>query len=284
MFVLSGYVNSSLKATAIKNMLGRISESEIASSVYSDEGCELGIKRISKIPAEGNTEYASAPGYAIAFSGNIHNLSDLVADLNKEGVKPSTNAQDEAVLLAYRVWGKESVKRLRGSFGMAIWNREEKALFLARDGFGIKPLYYYQKDSELIFASRLKGFDAHPSFVKEFNRDILSVYLCFNTVPTSETFYKNVFRLDPGHTLTFKEGKIAVECFFRPDYTEVEQTYEEAAERINNAITESTHLQTEGVNFGSFLSGGVDSSYMVSLSKPKNTFNPIFFPRSRAFS
>ncbi len=272
MFVLSGYVNSSVDASAVENMLGKISESSIASSVFSDAFCKMGIKRITKFETQGNIEYASAPEFAIAFSGNIHNMADLLSDLSKEGLKPETNAQAEAVLLSYKAWGKDSVKRLRGSFGMAIWNKAEKELFLARDGFGIKPVYYYQKGSELIFASRLKGFDPHPSFVKEFNRDILSVYLCFNTVPTSETFYKNVFRLEPGHTLTFKEGIATIECFFRPDYTEVKQTYEEAAERINDAITESTTMQTEGVNFGSFLSGGVDSSYMVSISKPENTF------------
>ena len=91
-------------------------------------------------------------------------------------------------------------------------------------------------------------------------------------VPTAETFYKNVYRLEPGHTLTFKDGKAEINCFFRPEYVEKEQTFDEAVEKIQKAMKESSDMQTEGVNFGSFLSGGVDSSYMVSLSKPENTF------------
>lgn len=268
MFVLSGYVNSALNSST-EDMLNRISATDFKPAVYTDSSCSLGIKRITKFETGGATEYASAPDCAIAFSGNVHNLSDII---NEAKASPATNDQAEAVLLAYKAFGKEFVKKLRGSFGLAIWDKESKELFLARDGFGIKPLYYYQKESELIFASRLKGFDAHPSFVKEFNQDILSVYLCFNTVPTAETFYKNVYRLEPGHTLTFKDGKAEINCFFRPEYVEKEQTFDEAVEKIQKAMKESSDMQTEGVNFGSFLSGGVDSSYMVSLSKPENTF------------
>jgi len=268
MFVLSGYVNSALNSST-EDMLNRISATDFKPAVYTDSSCSLGIKRITKFETGGATEYASAPDCAIAFSGNVHNLSDII---NEAKASPATNDQAEAVLLAYKAFGKEFVKKLRGSFGLAIWDKENKELFLARDGFGIKPLYYYQKESELIFASRLKGFDAHPSFVKEFNQDILSVYLCFNTVPTAETFYKNVYRLEPGHTLTFKDGKAEINCFFRPEYVEKEQTFDEAVEKIQKAMKESSDMQTEGVNFGSFLSGGVDSSYMVSLSKPENTF------------
>lgn len=268
MFVLSGYVNSASVASTA-DMLNKISESEHKPCVYTDDNCSLGIKRITKFEANGATEYASAPEYAIAFSGNVHNIPDILKEINSV---PSTKDQAEVVLLAYKAFGKDFVKKLRGSFGLAVWDKENKELFLARDGFGIKPVYYYQKDDELIFASRLKGFDAHPSFVKEFNEDVLSVYLCFNTVPTTETFYKNVFRLEPGHTLTFKNGKAKIDCFFRPEYVEVEQTYDEAAKKIQKALKESTDMQTEGVSFGAFLSGGVDSSYMVSLSRPENTF------------
>ncbi len=268
MFALSGHVNSP-KNTSVENMLNKISETAYAPIVYSDDNCSLGIKQITKFEANGAAEYATVPEYAIAFSGNIHNIADVIKELDST---PSTKDQSEAILLAYKTFGKDFVKKLRGSFGLAIWDKEKNELFLARDGFGIKPVYYYQKGNELIFSSRLKGFDAHPSFVKEFNKDILSVYLCFNTVPTSETFYKNVFRLEPGHTLTFKDGKADINCFFRPEYVETNQTYDEAAERIQKALKESTDMQTDGVNFGSFLSGGVDSSYMVSLSKPENTF------------
>lgn len=272
MFIISGSVSTSPEKKTVQAMLDKISAREVAPMVYADEGCALGIQQIYKGEAFGDVVFPSAPEYAVAFSGNVHNAAQILAELEKEGVKPETEAQAELVLLAYKTWGKESVKKLRGSFGMAIWNRADQTLFLARDGFGIKPVYYYQKGAELIFASRLKGFDAHPSFEKELNEAILSAYLCFNTVPTEETFYKNVFRLAPGHTLTFRDGKAETECFFRPVYTEQEQSLEEAAKRINEAIAESTDLQTQGVNFGSFLSGGVDSSYMVSLSKPENTF------------
>ena len=140
MFVLSGYVNSN-NVSATDDMLSRISASEHKPLVYSDNNCSLGIKQITKFEAFGTTEYATAPEYAIAFSGNIHNLSDILKDLDPS---PSTKDQAEVVLLAYKAYGKDFVKRLRGSFGFAIWDKENKGLFLARDGFGIKPFYYYQ--------------------------------------------------------------------------------------------------------------------------------------------
>ena len=269
MFVIAGYVNSKLNDSVAVNMLSKISEKDTQPSVYSDDICSLGIKRISKIEVKSDVTYSSADDYSIAFSGNIHNIDDIVSELE---LKDKCETQAEIVLLAYKAFGNDAFKKLRGSFGVAIWDKKEQELILARDGFGIKPVYYYQNGSELIFASRLKGFDAHPSFKKEFNEKILPVYLCFNTVPTSETFYKNVFRLEPGHILKFKNGIIEIECFFRPEYTQTEQTYETASVKIHNALKDSTERQIKDVNFGSFLSGGVDSSYMVALSKPRNTY------------
>ena len=158
-------------------------------------------------------------------------------------------------------------------FSFAIWNKKEKELFSARDGWGIKPYYYYENNGVFLFASEIKAFLDHPDFKKEFNDEILSSYLCFNSVPTEETFFKGVKRLEPGHTLIYKDGKITINRFFKLEFDEKEKDIDSIAEDINAAMNDSVkrHFHAD-VEIGSLLSSGVDSSYIVSIGKPNKTF------------
>ena len=120
----------------------------------------------------------------LIFNGEIYNFKELKKILIKDGYKFKTKSDTEVILHGYKKWGKNLPKKLRGMFAFAIWDINKKELFLARDGFGIKPLYYACFNGTFMFASEIKALLAHPDFEKKLNTNILSAYLCFNFVPT----------------------------------------------------------------------------------------------------
>lgn len=203
----------------------------------------------------------------------INNYAELKNELEKKKYHFETEQPEEVLIHGYEEWGHELTKKLRGTFAFAIYNKKDNELYLARDGWGAKPIYYYQNDKTLLFASEIKAFLDHPDFVKEFNEEILSAYLCFNSVPTEETFFKGVKRIEPGHQLIYKDNKIEIERFFKLEFTEELTDTEQAAKEIAVAVEDSVKRNFDtDVPMGSLLSSGVDSSYIVSIAKPKKTF------------
>ena len=130
----------------------------------------------------------------------------------------------EVLIHAYEEWKDEFVKRIRGTFALVIWNKEKKELYCARDGFGSKPFYYYRNDGTFMFASEIKAFLEHPKFNKQFNEEILASYLCFNSVATKESFFRGVYRLEPGHYMVVKDDNIVDKVFFRLIFKDSKET------------------------------------------------------------
>ena len=243
---------------------------------YIDEFCALGHRRLSIIDLNTGKQPISDGKYTIVFNGEIYNFLELKEELKKK-YKFKTKTDTEVILKGYQEWGTDVLKKLRGMFAIAIWDNKKKELFLARDQWGIKPLYYYKNGNTFMFASEIKALLEHPDFVKEFNGDILSAYLCFNSVPTEESFFKGVFKLKPGHYLLYKKGECTIERFFKLEFDETKQDEEEIVKKIQNAMVDSVeHHKIADVEVGSFLSSGVDSSYVVSLLKPNKTFTASF--------
>ena len=243
---------------------------------YIDEFCALGHRRLSIIDLNTGKQPISDGKYTIVFNGEIYNFLELKEELKKK-YKFKTKTDTEVILKGYQEWGTDVLKKLRGMFAIAIWDNKKKELFLARDQWGIKPLYYYKNGNTFMFASEIKALLEHPDFVKEFNGDILSAYLCFNSVPTEESFFKGVFKLKPGHYLLYKKGEYTIERFFKLEFDETKQDEEEIVKKIQNAMVDSVeHHKIADVEVGSFLSSGVDSSYVVSLLKPNKTFTASF--------
>lgn len=268
MFGLAGYISN--KSVNITEMLKETSSySEGISFEYKNGNCGLGIKQLSDRFDDGRVCYDSAEGLHIAFSGKIYNYNDLKSEL---GCETSTDNDGEIVLLGYKRWGKDIAKKLRGMFAFAIYDEETEELMIARDGCGMRPMYYYFNGSDFVFASNTRAFERFNGFKKEFNESILSAFLCFGSVPTKETFIKNVHRLEPGHMISFKDGKITKECFFSLEFNEQKKPLEKFTEEIHNSAVKSIKAHTEGENFATFLSGGVDSSYIASVALPKITF------------
>lgn len=256
---------------------------------YLDDGIALGHRRLSLIDlAGGNQPMVRADGahessvtspaaegpetytrgqYAIVFNGEIYNYQDLKQELTAMGWRFETNSDTEVLLVSYLEWGKSLLKKIRGMFAFAIWNRETRELFCARDFFGIKPFYYTQVAGRFIFASEIKSILEHPLYIRELNEEALDQYLSFQYSVLPETFFKGIFKLEPGYHLTVHaDGSIETEQCWRVDYDiDPNLTIEEATERIHAAVQDSVRYhRVADVEVASFLSSGVDSNYLTA--------------------
>ena len=265
------------KKDIIKDMCDRIQHrGPDGKGYYVDDYIALGHRRLSIIDLKGGGQpmYSNDDRYVIVFNGEIYNYQDLKKVLKYDF---KTTCDTEVLLAAYIKWGKDMLSRLRGMFAFAIYDKKNKELFCARDHFGIKPFYYYNNNNSFMFASEIKAFLDHPDFIKEFNEDILPNYLRFSFTPTEETFFKGVYRLDAGCYLTYKDGKLDIQRYFRPEFNPVKKDYQKTVDEIAKVMEESVkyHMIAD-VEVGSFLSSGVDSSYLVCLAKPNKTYTASY--------
>lgn len=219
-------------------------------------------------------EQAAAKGdFAIVFNGEIYNYQDLRAELEGFGWSFKTNSDTEVLLTSYLHWGEGMLDRLRGMFAFAIWNRASRELFCARDFFGIKPFYYTQQNGQFIFASEIKCILEHPAYTRELNRAALEQYLCFQFSALDETFFKGIFKLPPAHCMTVHaDGTTTMRRYWRPEYHFDEQRSREATvDAIDAAMRDSVRYHNVAdVEVGSFLSSGIDSSYMAACLAKEN--------------
>ena len=162
-------------------------------------------------------------------------------------------------------------------FAFVIWDTKNKELFGARDPFGIKPFYYTKQNDTFIFGSEIKSFLKNPDFNKELNKEALKPYLTFQYSVLEETFFKNVYRLKPGHYIKYKDGNIKTVKYFNYEYNEQKIEFEKLVDSINKNVKHSVDIhRVSDVKVGAFLSGGIDSSYVVSILKPDETFSVGF--------
>ncbi|GHV11006.1 asparagine synthetase B [Clostridia bacterium] len=249
---------------------------------FTNESVSLGFRRLSIIDLDGGSQpiYNEDENLLIFFNGEIYNFQEIRADLTAAGHIFKTNADTETVLHGYEEYGEEICAKLRGMFAFIIYDKAAGSFFGARDMFGIKPLYYYSDEDNrglFIFGSEIKSFLAHPRFRKELNREALKTYLTFQYNPLEETFFKNVFRLPQGTYFTYRDGKMKITPYFDADYTDGTCSFEEYAKLIGETVQSSVkYHQISDVEVGSFLSGGVDSSFIASEAKPDKTFSVGF--------
>ena len=211
--------------------------------------------------------------FVIVFNGEIYNYQDLRAELAQIGWEFATHSDTEVLLVSYLQWGKNMLQRLRGMFAFALWDARNKELFCARDFFGIKPFYYTQQQGQFIFASEIKSILEHPAYHRELNRKALEQYLCFQFSALPETFFKGVFKLPPAHCLTVHaDGSLEMERYWQPTFRSDNTRSEEATvDAIDQAMRESVRYHNVAdVEVGSFLSSGIDSSYMAACLAKEN--------------
>jgi asparagine synthase (glutamine-hydrolysing) len=217
----------------------------------------------------------------IVFNGEIYNYKELRARLEKLGHEFYTDSDTEAILHAYEQYGADCPKHLRGMFAFAIWDEHKEELFLARDRVGKKPLLYAHVNNQLIFGSEFSALLLHPDIGREVLPEAIHHYLSFMCVPAPLTAYRQIKKLEPGHSLRFtRAGEIKLERYWQPDFTKkTKLTEEEAGERAIELLREAVRVRLMSeVPLGAFLSGGIDSSTVVALmseasSTPVKTFS-----------
>lgn len=250
--------------------------------IYSDEEVTLGFRRLKIIDM---SEEASQPIYnedkscVLVFNGEIYNYQELREELIQCGHTFVSHTDSEVIIHAYEEYGTSLLQKLRGMFAFAIWDTNTETMFLARDFFGIKPLYYTQNttDNSFLFSSEIKAFLKQPAFRKELNKDALKPYLTFQYSVLDETFFKGVYKLKPGHYMLYKQGKLEVKPYWDVNFAEEPNSLSHYVNQIKSTVKESVaYHQISDVPVGSFLSGGIDSSYITALLKPNKTFSVGF--------
>ncbi|MBR4123892.1 MAG: asparagine synthase (glutamine-hydrolyzing) [Clostridia bacterium] len=266
--------------TVLEKMMNRIvHRGPDSAGKFVDGDVALGFRRLSIIDlAEGDQPmFNEDKSLVLTFNGEIYNFKDLRAELLEAGHTFANNSDSEVLLHGYEEWGEELVKRLRGMFAFVIFDRKEKSIFAARDMFGIKPFYYTFMGESFIFGSEIKSFLDHPDFKKEFNHEALAHYLSFQYSPAEETFFKNVFKLPPAHYFTFKNGEMNKVRYWMPDFSETEGVLEYFADLTDATVRESVAAhKIADVEVGSFLSSGIDSSYIAEAANVDKTFTVGF--------
>jgi asparagine synthase (glutamine-hydrolysing) len=254
---------------------------------FSDGVAALAARRLSIIDLEtGDQPIANEDGSLhVVQNGEIYNYAELRRELERAGHRFRTHGDTEVLLHLYEEHGRGFAERLRGMFAVAIWDAPRRRLVLARDRFGIKPLYYRVDGGELTFASELRALPRG-----ELDLDALEAFLAFNSIPAPLTIFRESRKLPPGHLLSWEKGKVELTRFARPAPVSSEdvRTDEEAelVEELRARMRDSVraHLVSD-VPVGVLLSGGVDSAFLAALaadesSEPLRTFSIGFEERS----
>ena len=245
---------------------------------YYDENVALGFRRLSIIDLKSGDQpiYNDDKSKIIIFNGEIYNFKELRVELEEKGFQ--TNTDTEVILRGYEEYKEGILDKLRGMFAFVIYDKNEKELFGARDFYGIKPLYYSKMGNSFIFGSEIKSFLIHPHFKKELNEKMLEYYLTFQYSPGEETFFKNVYKLMPGHYFKYKNGKLKIKKYYEIKFDEdPDKSYDEWREGIKSRLEDSIKAhKISDVEVGSFLSSGVDSSYIAASSDVDKTFTVGF--------
>lgn len=246
-----------------------------ARGVWMNDMVGLGHRRLSIIDVSenGSQPMKDKTGrYRIVYNGEIYNYKQLREDLIKRGVEFSSASDTEVLLHAYLQYGEGCLYRLNGFFAFAIYDEQENSLFLARDRFGIKPLYYFDDDDKFIFSSDMSSILAY-GIRKELDLKTLIMYLQLNYTPAPDTMIKGVKMLEPGYTMKVKEGSVQKEIYYRIRYqrqaTKVnEGNYDLQKTKLKELVEDAVKDRlVSDVPLGTFLSGGIDSSILSGIAK-----------------
>ena len=247
---------------------------------HIDTGIAMGFRRLSFLDLEGGHQpiYNETRDMVITFNGEIYNHQEIREELIAKGHVMGSGADTEVLIHGYEEWGEEILQKLRGMFAFVIWDKKNETLFGARDFFGIKPFYYTIANGNFIYGSEIKSILEHPDVKKEVNPVALENYLTFQYSVLEETFFKGIFKLMPAHCFTFKNGKLDIKRYwepvFEPDHS---KSLDQWVDEIDAAMQDSIQAhKIADVEVGSFLSSGVDSSYVAACFKGDKTFTVGF--------
>ena len=241
--------------------------------LFHDDGVALAARRLSIIDLEhGDQPIANEDGaVTVVQNGEIYNYRELREELERLGHRFATHCDTEVLVHLYEEYGDGFLERLRGMFAIALWDAREQRLLLARDRFGIKPLYYRVADGALSFASELKAMLELPGFSREIDPKAVAAYLAFNSIPAPLTIFAEARKLPPGTTLAWRRGEVSRHRYARPRPVSAERARrgpaDELADELRETLRDSVraHLVAD-VPVGVLLSGGVDSAGLAALA------------------
>ena len=288
-----GLMDLNGRAPIPREVLVRMNESQHhrgpdEGAVHLEPGVGLGHRRLSIIDiSTGQQPLFNEDGsVAVVFNGEIYNFQELIPELVQAGHRFKTRSDTEVIVHGWEEWGEDCVKRFRGMFAFALWDRNRETLFLARDRLGVKPLHYALLPGNVFaFGSELKSLAAHPAFRRELDPFAIEEYFALGYIPEPRTIYTGVRKLPPAHTLTIRRGAPVPEP---REYWDVRFTLDnpigerEAQAELIERLRESVRLRLiSEVPLGAFLSGGVDSSAVVAMmagvsGDPVNTCSIAF--------
>lgn len=269
------------KEQVIENMMEKIIyRGPDSKGTHVDDDIALGFRRLSIIDLADGTQpiYNEDETKVIVFNGEVYNYREIREDLVKKGHIFRTKTDTEVILHGYEEYGPEVLNKFRGMFSIAIWDLVSKELFIARDFFGIKPMYYTQVGNDLVFGSEIKCILTHPNVKKELNIHALQNYLSFQYGVPNDTFFENIYCLQPGHYLKFEDGKLEITRYWKPEFKiDDAWEYDKLVEEIDKTFKDSVEAhKISDVEVGCFLSSGVDSSYVATQFKGQKSFTVGF--------
>ncbi|HET8565115.1 MAG TPA: asparagine synthase (glutamine-hydrolyzing) [Solirubrobacterales bacterium] len=271
---------------AVARMSGRlVHRGPDDDGIFCEGPAALAARRLSIIDLDhGHQPIENEDGSAVVVqNGEIYNYRELKRELEGAGHRFATDCDTEVLVHAYEEWGEGFVERLRGMFALALWDKRRRRLLLARDRFGIKPLYYRHSGGELAFASELKAMLAQPGFSREIDPKAIAAYLAFNSIPAPLTIFAGARKLPPGFLATWEGGELGLRRYARPAPVPAEEvrrgSADELAAELREVLDDSirAHLVAD-VPVGVLLSGGVDSGGIAALAsrrleEPLRTFS-----------
>jgi len=276
-----------------RDLLSRMNETQFhrgpdEGGMHLEPGVGLAHRRLSIIDLSSGQQplFNEDHSVVVTYNGEIYNFPELTRELQALGHIFRTHCDTEVIVHAWEEWGEACVERFRGMFAFALWDRNRRELFLARDRLGIKPLYYAAlSDGTFVFGSELKALQVHGRLPRDIDPLAVEEYFAFGYVPEPRTIYRGVFKLPPGHRLTLKRGEPLPEPRAYWDVPfEVRTPADEQAlmDELMARFEEAVRIRMVAeVPLGAFLSGGVDSSAVVAAmaglsEEPVNTCSISF--------
>lgn len=241
--------------------------------MHLEPGLGLAHRRLSIIDLSGGQQplFNEDQSVVVVYNGEIYNFAELARELSALGHVFRTHCDTEVIVHAWEAWGEDCVKRFRGMFAFALWDRNSEVLFLARDRLGIKPLYYsLLNDGKLVFASELKALKTHPALDRAIDAQAVEEYFALGYIPEPRSIFRNTHKLRPGHTMLVRrhDATLRQSAYWDVPFDQpaVAPAFDEATDELRRRLREAVEIRLIAeVPLGAFLSGGVDSSSVVAM-------------------
>jgi len=295
---IAGWIGPDLDVEEARGMMARLAHRGPDDGGEWQEGpVWLGQRRLAIIdlsPAGKQPMHSASRRYVLTYNGEVYNYQEIMAELKEKGHSFRGHSDTEVMLAAFDEWGVEAaLQQFNGMFAFAVWDRKDRCLFLARDRIGEKPLYYAEKGGNIAFASELSGLWQLSWLDKSVDREALTAYFRYLCVPAPATIVRGACKLQPGEFFQWKDGKGKISTYWNIRQavenglsTQIAFNFKEAADELENILRDAVRIRLRSdVPYGALLSGGVDSSLIVTLmqqeaKQPISTFTIGFSEKS----